>query len=110
MLSTIPIPFDSASTEQMGSSVDSGVLALNLLAVDGRMILSSDTFLEEDPNTWVPPFRDAESMKHLGTAICGISSACRAVLLYDEIAQLGFKQRLEDGPAPHTLQPVKQPR
>jgi hypothetical protein len=38
------------------------VLAFNFLAADGRAILPPDMFVEEDPNTWTPPFSDPESI------------------------------------------------
>jgi hypothetical protein len=34
------------------------VLAFNFVEQDGRLALPACTFLEEDPNTWEPPFRD----------------------------------------------------
>lgn len=40
----------------------------------------------------------APSWNHLGAALSGIGCAYRAVLIYDEMAQLGFKERLEEGP------------
>jgi hypothetical protein len=46
----------------------------------------------------------APSWNHLGTALSGIGCAYRAVFIYDEMAQLEFRQRLEEGPgATYTL-------
>ncbi len=38
------------------------VLAFNLLTSDGRRVLPQDAFVEEDPNSWVPPFSDSENL------------------------------------------------
>jgi len=35
------------------------ILAFNFLDSDGRALLPENTFVEEDPNSWEPPFRDA---------------------------------------------------
>jgi hypothetical protein len=40
----------------------------------------------------------APSWNQLDTALSAIGCAYRCVLLYDELGNLGFKQRLEDGP------------
>jgi Family of unknown function (DUF5677) len=40
----------------------------------------------------------APSWNHLDTALSAIGCAYRCVLLYDELGNLGFKQRLEEGP------------
>ena len=34
------------------------VLAFNFVEPDGRLVLPSESFVDEDPNTWEPPFRD----------------------------------------------------
>ena len=39
------------------------VVAFNLLTGDSSKVLEPDVFTEEDPNTWVPPLRDSESIK-----------------------------------------------
>jgi hypothetical protein len=38
------------------------VLAFNFVSADGRAVLASDTFLQEDPNTWEPPFSDPRNI------------------------------------------------
>ena len=69
---TLPIPpgcvVDSSNTVRFrfngANRVVSGfrVLALNLLARDGRALLPQDSFVEENPATWMPPLNDAESI------------------------------------------------
>ena len=38
------------------------ILAFNLVEADGRTALPADTFLEEDPDAWEPPFRDPKNI------------------------------------------------
>ena len=38
------------------------VLAFNLLTGDSTTVLEQDAFMQEDPNTWTPPFRDSASI------------------------------------------------
>jgi hypothetical protein len=69
---TLPLPeasvVDDSNTVQFRFNRTDGivsgfrVLAFNILAADGRMILPAETFVEEDPNTWTPPFSDPESI------------------------------------------------
>lgn len=69
---TLPLPdgvvVDDFNTIQFRFNLTNGivsgfrVLAFNFLAADGRMILPPDAFVEEDPNTWVPPLSDAENI------------------------------------------------
>jgi cytochrome c553 len=65
------------------NGVSSGfrVLALNFLTLDGRAILPADAFVEDDPNTWTPPFPEADSIaagKKLwqSAALTGIRAHC----------------------------------
>jgi hypothetical protein len=39
------------------------VLAFNLLAADARPLLDPGLFVQDDPNTWTPPLRDADSIR-----------------------------------------------
>jgi hypothetical protein len=39
------------------------VVAFNLLTGDSSKVLAPDTFTQEDPDTWVPPFGDADSLR-----------------------------------------------
>lgn len=38
------------------------VLAFNLLTANGQMVCPSNTFAQEDPDTWVAPLRDSQSV------------------------------------------------
>ena len=40
----------------------------------------------------------APSWNHLGTALSGIGCAYRIILIYDEMARRGLKEKLERGP------------
>ncbi len=69
---TLPLPegsvIDDSNTIQYRFNGTDGIvsgfriLAFNFLASDGRMILPPDTFVEEDPNAWVPPLSDPGSV------------------------------------------------
>ena len=45
-----------------GRSIGYRVLKLNLLRADGSRVLPDSLFVQEDPNTWKPPFTDAISI------------------------------------------------
>ena len=38
------------------------VLAFNFLTSNGRCLLPANSFINEDPNTWLPPLRDGQSI------------------------------------------------
>ena len=69
---TIPLPrrtvVDDSNTIHFRFNGTNGIasgfriLAFNFLEADGRMVLPSDTFVEEDPNAWEPPFRDPKNI------------------------------------------------
>jgi hypothetical protein len=49
----------------------------------------------------------APSWNHLDTALTAVGSWCRSVVLYDEMGNLGFKQKLEEGPGADFIQACK---
>jgi hypothetical protein len=70
---TVPLPVaanvvDGENTIRFRFNATDGVvsgfriLAFNFLDGDGRAVLPQETFVEEDPNTWEPPFRDAANV------------------------------------------------
>jgi hypothetical protein len=69
---TLPLPesgvADDCNTIQFRFNFTNGivsgfrVLAFNFVTADGRKILPPGAFVEEDPNTWAPPLRDAEDI------------------------------------------------
>ena len=70
---TLPLPADAvvdgANTIRFRFNKTNGVisgfrvLAFNLLGSDSRKILKPELFAQEDPNTWEPPLRDANSIR-----------------------------------------------
>jgi len=70
---TLPIPegsvVDDSNTIQYRFNGTDGVvsgfrvLAFDFLTADGRGILPTGTFVEEDPNSWAPPMGDRESVE-----------------------------------------------
>jgi hypothetical protein len=84
---TVPLPegsiADGSNTIEFRFNRTDGVasgfrvLAFNFLGADGSMILPPESFTEEDPDTWAPPFSDPENISAGRNLWEGLPTVCQ---------------------------------